>query len=160
MNCLLGGSNWSYDLRLPSHDQVHLPQVRDVREHREARCPLHSAAEHCQWKNLHFYLVLAAHTGTTHFSHFGNCYEKPDTMTIQALDQTGGPNKWKHMTIGPKIKKTDNQTIIYLIFLQNRSKCNIWLINELHVTLYTTYSSTFSLFQLTCQNWLYENWEE
>ena len=72
MNCLLGGSDWSYDLRLPSHDQVHVPQVRHFRQHREARCPLHLAAQHRQRKNLYLHLVLAPNTGVSHVCHFGN----------------------------------------------------------------------------------------
>lgn len=40
----LGGPHRSHDLRLPSNDEVHVPQVRYFRQHREARRTLHLAA--------------------------------------------------------------------------------------------------------------------
>ena len=59
-----GRSDWSDDICLPSDDQVHLPQIWNIREHRKTRCTLYFAAQHCQRKNLHLHMVLAPAFGS------------------------------------------------------------------------------------------------
>ena len=71
MAFVAGGSDRPDDLRVPADDEVHLPQVRHVRQHREARRALHPAAQHRQRKDLHLHLVLAPHPGIPHFPHLG-----------------------------------------------------------------------------------------
>ena len=57
------GKSRSCHLHFPSNDQMHFSQIWSFWKHREPRRSLHFTHQHCQRKNLHFYLVLVSHIG-------------------------------------------------------------------------------------------------
>jgi hypothetical protein len=52
------GPDGSHGVRLPQSDQVHLPQVRSVGVHPEARQSVRAPLEHRQREDVHLHLVL------------------------------------------------------------------------------------------------------
>ncbi len=58
-----GAALRSDDLRFPSCDQVHIPQVRSFRNHQPSRFHVRSLAKYYQREDLHFPLVLVYHHG-------------------------------------------------------------------------------------------------
>ena len=55
-------SNWSHGLRISTYDQMHIPQIRNIRWNWKTWCPVYSPPEHFQWKDLHIFMVLDAHS--------------------------------------------------------------------------------------------------
>ena len=55
-------------LHFPPDDQVHLPQVRQFRQHWKSRCSVHFAHQHSQWEDLRVPLVLVPGLGNPNSS--------------------------------------------------------------------------------------------
>lgn len=68
-------------------NQLNFVQHRSFWKHPETRQHLHSTSKHCQWKNVHFHLVLV-YDLSEHADRFGHI---PDSNNCNAENQTKNP---------------------------------------------------------------------
>lgn len=97
-----------HGVHLPPRHQVHLPQVRSIRQHPEARQSVHPASEHRQRENVHLHLVLVYDSG--HAAHHLGRLQNSDHFVPETEAEDLARQKQEHPDRGLRGADQESRT--------------------------------------------------